>query len=377
MKWPILILLLITFSGVLKAKDLSDNSSEKEINDNIAFAKNFMINVLKKNSLKTDAISTEDLNLFSQYRNVFLNELTRSPIKIQSSDQSFVHFSHNTWIETDIKPNGEIRLTNLQELILKPNLGPQLFIHFFAHEIGHHILSKETQDVTPEIESRAWQIATAYENVFTAQALAPQLLQLKIGSLFPSKQGCHDEFKIKEVDALTGLVRGEFSTSKSHCRILESYMKWWYKTHSFLEFINLKENSGLNYIYDKIELTFRCKMNQREQLVCADEKPTRLFKICPSYLESGYFKSEENVSSIFIESNSLIHTNIQWCVSGGINAIGFIIENKSYSPNNQPGPLTDLEMERDAQLNRSLSSMNFYILKTIKSNSSSELQEVE
>lgn len=348
--------LLILGSYSLDASE----SLENEIKGNISVAKKYMHAALTKKNPILSSLSNNQILLIKRYKDAFLDELSSMNINIQASeDQPFIHFNKETWIETDVRQYGEIRIRNLEKIKKSFNYGPQFFIHFLGHEIGHHLLSSMEGDMTPEIESLAWQISSTFEKFIVSQSIVPQLFQLPIGKYLSSKEGCHDHAEIKEVDPFKGVIKMNFTTSTDHCRIYNKYFEWYYHTHNVLEFLGIKKALGRHFIYDNIAITFQCK-KMSNKLFCIDIKPSRLFDICPDYLLMNRGKINDGLaSSLQIQDGSILHSNLGWCVSDSVDLVGIHTESKIYSVNSTPMPLSQTERERNSSLNDSMLDLTF------------------
>lgn len=367
-------LYFIVLSLLVSFKSYAEYNSSylNEIKTTIEQAKTIMLQGLSNRSFNPASLTSNQIQLISKYKDSFYQELLRLNIKyINDQSRSFLHFNQETNFETDIVPFGEIRIRNLEEIINSENFGPQYFIRYIGHEIGHHLLAQISTEITPEVESMASQISTAFEKLLLTQSQTPQLFNLKMGKIFSTRQGCHDSMEVIKVDPYLSEITISFSSSNSHCRINNSYMD--YYLNSDLYNIFTKKLITGKYIYDQFKMELKCEMKEK-QLICLNKSPDKLFEICPDAVRRTIRKHRPNalpISGLFISVDFQIQSHLTWCTSENQNVYVFMSEEQTYDKNNVPFPITNETINHERSLENDMTGL------TVVTKRSIDAQEVQ
>lgn len=302
-------------------------------------------------------LSQLQISTIQAYKENFVKEVKSIHPQQVSDETNFTHFGSNTWIETDLKPYGELRVKTPKDFQTKTIKD---YLHYLLHEISHHVLSPKLQgDLTQEDEAQAWSLASMFEEFILLQVPHPQLMDISLNTYSTSSAGCRDTLTIQSLDPYSGALNLQLSTSSGNCRYAEPYF-----TNNF------KSSDHKNL--DQINYTLRCRQGLKSHLYCNDPDLNKAFYLCPHavYYYKNMLQQFLNSSpQILITGKNSLLGNMFWCVRQmgrqELESLALVNMQEVYKPGTDKIPLTD-QQQKDFQklLNTNVDLIIYFLKET-------------
>ncbi|MFN9067383.1 MAG: hypothetical protein ACK5V3_09155 [Bdellovibrionales bacterium] len=253
------------------------------------FVEELMINLKEKNL---------DVNFESEK---VLQEVKRIRVRIEDSQQSFMHHSQSTWVETDLKPFAEIRMRpfSMTEKTEALNVRDLLFVLF--HEMGHHLVG--------ESESAAWLLAKEMIELMEKKIPVSEMLKISLGTFVGAQVGCRDSFRIEEIDLMKAKMEVSIKTTEGHCRIFKPFMN--------------------RYAFDSVSLSLQCQAH-KEGTYCYATDLSHDFRMCKD--SKNKMLESHDFQSLFLFQNSQnLKSIMSYCIFENKKVAVLNHVNSSYS----------------------------------------------
>lgn len=304
------------------------------VEESFILSRNTLLEILKKPTFILDQKLKEKM----------IDEINYSPLIMINETKAFMHFNQKTWIETELKSHGAIKIIADAETL--KNKGLSSYIKLLLHEYVHHLLSVEKDShESIENENETWNKTNLLYNAIVKNANFPDLLNLNNTTFNAPMEGCHEDMTITHLNPEKGSFTAEYTTQKGHCRIFNKYMD---------EISPLTETSFIHsrYIYDQMKINFTCQKNDKQKMICFDENYDLTNKICPDFnLKMDPRSKLETSSMILIHEEMSIYSNLSWCVADYSKAALFNNEEVPYFPNQAKIKINEEILKKQAKDN--------------------------
>lgn len=315
----------------LMSAPLRSTQNLNEIEFNVNEARDILLKYLGSVHQFYRPVSSKATEFLKLYQNIIYDELLKSPIKIdRENSEAFVHFNEKTWIETDLRQYGEIRLR------IKPfanrliTYSPRDYLHWLSHEICHHLLALYDKKLKSNlVEIKVENLAIYIEEFVMAQIQFPDLLDISIGKYFTIQAGCRDELSVDSVDSSVGQIKISMNTSDGHCRIFAPYFE--------------NKNVDNKYIFDRDQVTLQCEKNQSGKIDCYPQMIQLQHSLCPNFINRNKDKNFQKINSNFKFQRQSLFAHYYWCLFETENRTTFVDLEQVYSKIDQRLPLSDHE----------------------------------
>ncbi len=225
-------------------------------------AGNVILQALRSYS-SSDGINSENRKILDQNLGRLIGEFSSSRVEVDNeSTEVFKHHGlDGTWIETDARPLGKIRIRTqvMKEMIGALDL--QQAMYYLAHEIGHHLyISKDPADQKDD-ENKAWNFAGAIVELANRKVSVPALLNVSHEPYEGSSKGCRDQVQFK-VDALAGIMTARISSSE--CVIPDAGAWWLPWVHDLTQ---------MNKSLAELSITYVCRLENKRTICEPKNRP--------------------------------------------------------------------------------------------------------
>lgn len=268
-------------------------------------------------------------------------ELANSPIDIDfETAVPFVHFGEQTFIETDLRSGGTIRLRIAPMVETLEEFSPLQFAHWLGHELAHHVLAIESPALSAgEMETTAQTLAQAIETLLLDLVPVGDLLKISLGNYFAPKAGCRDQVLIERVDPWKGLVHLKSRSSGLHCRIYGRYM----------DVVSPHDR----YQFDETDMELECRTVD-EGTFCRDRNPEAQFSVCRGFVrEEGELLRRELRSILEVGERQNLRAIFRWCIRDTKSQTSVASVDRPLSKRDRRLPVSPQEIDNSRHLENS------------------------